>query len=87
MANDKCPDLSIIPITDDLLKYFAWKATAYFGHKKQFSSTAFSHVLKDQIGFAQLTDGLYVKMILAGRPWLKHTPAYSCHWEIVPDKL
>ena len=86
-AMSKRPDLSIVPITDDLLKYFAWKATACFGHKVQFSSASFSHVLRDEIGFTKLPDGLFVKMILTGRPWLKHSPAYSAHWEIIPNKL
>lgn len=81
------PALSIVPITEDLLKYFAWKATGDFKDKVAFSSAGFSYVLQDQIGFVKPPDGLFVKMMLAGRPWLRHSPAYSAHWELIIDKL
>ena len=69
-----------MPITDDILRYFAWKAANSYGDRQMFNSANFSNILEGEIGYNKVVDGTMVRMILTGRSWLDELP--HDHWKI-----
>jgi len=76
-------NISLLPISDGMLRFFAWKAVNKDdGSDNLFTSAEFSKVLQEEIGFSEPVDGLLIRMILVGRNWVSIDENNNCYWRM-----
>ena len=67
-------------LTDDVLRYFCYKAAREFGDYKQgcFTNACFAQVIMKELHRDYVLDGDIVRLILIGRWWLREID--SCQY-------
>ena len=81
---------SDIPFSDGALRLIAFQAAAAYdkdpgsGNGLDFTSACFSNIFEQHTGIKGPLDGLIVRAILSGRPWVKEYA--DGYWSYLPHK-